>query len=57
MEQIEKILIMYPFPALLSPLSLISFTTEEITGYANQAAKVANRVTTNPPFCSFLFHL
>ena len=57
MEQIEKIVIMYPFPALLSPLPLISFTTEEITGYANQAAKVANRVTTNPPFCSFLFHL
>ena len=44
----------YPVPALLTPLSLIPFTTEEITGCTNEAAKGANKVSRNPPSCFFI---
>ena len=47
---------MYPLPALLTPLPLIPFTTEEITRCTNEAAKGANKAPRNPPSC-FLCHL
>ena len=47
---------MYPFPALLNSLPLIPFTTEEMTGFTNEAAKGANKAGRNLPFC-FLFHV
>ena len=34
---------MYPLPALLIPLPLMPFTTEEIAGCTNEAAKDANK--------------
>ena len=40
---------MYPPPALLTPLPLVPFTTEEITGCTNEAAKGANKAERNPP--------
>ena len=43
MEWNKKFPSMYPLPALLTPLPLIPFTTEEITGYTNEAAKGANK--------------
>ena len=46
---------MYPLPALLTPLPLIRFTTEEITGCANEAAKGAIKAPKNPP--SWFFYL
>ena len=51
----KKILLMYPLPALLTPVPLIPFTTEEITGCTNEAAKGANKAPGNPPSC-FFFH-
>ena len=44
---------MYPLPALLTPLPLIPFSTEEITGCINDAAKSANKPPRIPP--SYLF--
>ena len=41
--------ILYPLPAFLTPLPIIPFTTEEITGCTNEAAKGANKVPRNPP--------
>ena len=49
MEQNEKLLSIYPFPALLTPLPLIPFTIEEITGCTNEAAKGANKAPRNSP--------
>ena len=37
-----KFLSIYPLSALLTPLPVIPFTTEEITGYINEATKGAN---------------
>ena len=54
MEQDEKSLSIYPLPALLTPLPLIPFTTEEITGCTNEAAKGANKAPRNLPFCFFI---
>ena len=34
----------YPFPALLTPLPLIHFTTEEITGFTNEATNGADKL-------------
>ena len=45
---------MYPLPALLTSLPLISFTTEEITGCTNEAAKGDNKAGKNPPSCIFM---
>ena len=42
----------YSVPALLTPLPLIPFTTEELTGCTNEAAKGANKALLN-----FLFHV
>ena len=42
---------MYPLPALLTPLPLTPFTTEEITGSTNEAAKGANKAPSNQPSC------
>ena len=45
---------MYLLPALLAPLPLIPFTTEEITGCTNEAAKGDNKAPRN--LLVFLFH-
>ena len=45
---------MYPLPALLTPLPLVPFTTQEITGCTNEAAKGANKAERNPPSCFFI---
>ena len=42
---------MYPLAALLTPLPLTPFTTEEITGSTNEAAKGANKAPSNQPSC------
>ena len=47
---------MYPFPAFLTPFPPIPFTTEEITGCTNDAAKGASKAGRNPTYC-FLFHV
>ena len=51
----EKFLTIYPVPVLLTPLPLIPFITEKITGCTNEAAKGANKAPRNPPsfFISF----
>ena len=41
-------------PALLTLLPLIPFTTEEITGCNNEAAKGANKSPRYPPSCFFI---
>ena len=46
-------LTIYSLPALLTPLPLISFTTEEITGCTNEAGKGANKARRNSPSCFF----
>ena len=43
MEWNLKFLSIHPLPALLTPLPLIPFTTEEITGCTNEVAKGANK--------------
>ena len=45
----------YPYPALLAPLPLIAFTTEEIAGCTNEEAKGAVKAPRKLP-SSFLFH-
>ena len=40
-----------------TPLSLIPFTTEEITGCTKEAAKGANKAPRNLPSCSFISYL
>ena len=45
---------MYPLPDLLTPLQLILFTTEEITGSTIEVAKEANKASRNLPSCSFI---
>ena len=39
----------YPLSALLTPLPPMPFTTEEITGCTNEAAKGANKAPRNLP--------
>ena len=51
MEQTYKFLSIYPLPALLIPLPLIHFTTEEITGSTNEVAIGANKAPRNLPSC------
>ena len=51
MEQNYKFLFIYLLPALLISLPHIPFTTEEITGCTNEAAKGANKAGRNPPSC------
>ena len=46
----------YPLSALLIPLPLIPFTTKEITGCTNEAAKGTNKAGKNLPSC-FSFHV
>ena len=46
---------MYPFPAFLTPLPFILFTTEEITGCTNEAAEDANKTSRNQP--SFFYFI
>ena len=46
----------YALPAFLVPLPPIPFTSEEITGCTNEAAKGANKSGRNLPSC-FLFHV
>ena len=45
---------MYLFPALLTPLLLIPFTTEKITGRTNEVAKGPNKALRNPRSCFFI---
>ena len=54
MEHNGKFFTIYPLSALLPPLPLIPFTTEEITGCTNEAAKGANKTPRNPPSCFFI---
>ena len=49
-----KFFFIYPLPALLTPLPLITFTTEEIFSYTNEAAKGANKAARNASSCSFI---
>ena len=50
-----KFLSIYPLPALLTPLPLITFTTEEVTGCTNEAAEGVNKAPRNSPSCFFYF--
>ena len=43
-----------PLPALLTPLPLKLFTTEEIIGCTIEAAKGANKAPRSPPSCFFI---
>ena len=43
-----KVWSIYCITAFLTPLPLIHFTTEEITGYNNEAAKDADKAPRNP---------
>ena len=52
----KKFLFIYPLPSLLTLPSLIAFTTEEITGCTNEAAKGANKAPRKSLSCFFLFH-
>ena len=51
----SKIVFIYPLPALLNPLALTPFTTEEIIGYTIEVAKSANKASRNPSFYLFIF--
>ena len=51
MKRKEIFLFTYPLSALLTPLSLIPFTTEKITCCTNEAAEGANKAPRNPPSC------
>ena len=44
MEQNKKPLSIFHLPALLTPLPLMTFTIEEITGCINEATKGANKL-------------
>ena len=48
-------LFIHSLPALLTPLPLIPFTTEEITGCINEATKGANKALRNPSLCFFFY--
>ena len=48
---------MYPFPPLLTPLPLITFTTEEITGCRNEAANSVNNAGRNLSSCFSISYL
>ena len=50
MGQNKNFLSIHPLPALLTPLPLVPFATEEITGYTNEAAKEST-------FLFFLSHV
>ena len=50
----ERNLSTYFLPALLTPLPLIPFTTKEIAGCTNEAAKGANKAPRNPPSRFFI---
>ena len=45
---------MYHSPALLTPVPLIPFNTEEITGCTNKAASCANKAGRNPSSYFFI---
>ena len=51
LQQNKKILSTYSLPALLTPLPVIPFTTEEITGCTNEVTKGVNKAGRNPPSC------
>ena len=53
----RKFLSTYPLPVLLTPLPIIPFTTEEITGCTNEADEGANKALRNPSSCFFLLHV
>ena len=42
-------MLLYSLPALMTPLPVIPFTTEEITGCTNEASKGANKAVRNVP--------
>ena len=54
MEWNKKFPSMYPLPALLTPLPLIPFTTEEITGCTNEATTGGNKAGRKLPPCCFI---
>ena len=57
MERNYKFSSIYHLTAFLTPLPLIPFTTEKITGYTSEAAKGANKAPRNPSSCFFLFRV
>ena len=54
MESNQKLSSIYPLPTLLTPLPLIPFTTEEVTGCTNEAAKCEIQEI---PLLVFIFHV
>ena len=56
MEWSLKFLSKYLLPVFLTPLTLIHFTTEEITSCTNEAAKGTNKTPINPPSCFFVLY-
>ena len=54
MEQSYKFLSLYSLPALLTPLQLMHFTTEETTVCTNEVAKDANKAPGNSLSCFFI---
>ena len=54
MNRNQTFLFIYALPALLTPLPLILFTTNEITGCTIEAAKGANNSPKNPPSYFFI---
>ena len=42
---------MYPLLALVTPLPVMHFTTEEVTVFPNEAVKSATKAPRNPPSC------
>ena len=41
----------------MTPVPVIPFATEKITGCTTEAAKGANEAARNPPSCFSLFHV
>ena len=51
MERKNDFLSTYSRPDLLTPVPLIPFTTEEVTGCTNEMDKGVNKAPRNPPSC------
>ena len=54
MEWKWKFVFIYPLPAFLTPLLLIPFTTEEITGCTNEASTGVDKIPKKLPSCCFI---
>ena len=54
MKPNSKFSSIYLLPALPTPLLVIPFTTKEVTGFTNEAAKGAIKTQRNPSSCYFI---